>query len=133
MDNRNSGKGTYPITLRSPQAGAPLAAVSSSDVFRVLKKADLLGLAKILDGVSYVDSDYSDPAKTLTPSLPYIGPAPSDRFTISDDGAFTYIGRESLSEVYDAVKAFNYTAGIRQLYLKGIMGFGKSHSGRDGG
>ena len=93
----------------------------------MLKTAGLSDLAKSLDGVSYVDSDYSDPAKTLTLPFPYIDPVPSDRFTISDDGTFTYIGRECFSQVYEAVKAFNYTADIKQIYLKGIMGSGKSH------
>ena len=96
-------------------------------MFRVLKTAGLSELAKRLDGVNYVHSDYSDPAKKLSLPFPYIDSAPSDRFTISDDGAFTYIGRECFSQVYEAVKAFNYTAGIRHIYLKGTMGFGKSH------
>ena len=96
-------------------------------MLRILKTAGLSDLAKSLGGVNYVDSDYSDPAKKLYLPFPCIDSAPSDRFTISDDGAFTYIDRECFSQVYEAAKALNSTAGIRQIYLKGSMGFGKSY------
>ena len=94
----------------------------------MLKTAGLSDLAKSLDGVSYVDSDYSDPAKKSNLLSPYTDPAPGDRFT-----AFTFIGWECFPQVYGAVKAFNYTADIRQIYLKGSIVFGKSHSGLESG
>ncbi len=70
---------------------------------------------------------YSDPNEVFDlpfPSLNHIPP----RFSLLDEGSFSYMGRESFSKVWEAFSIVKDNLLQRQaVYLYGAKGFGKSY------
>ncbi|CAG8699468.1 3244_t:CDS:2, partial [Acaulospora morrowiae] len=80
---------------------------------------------KKLDGNPAV---YSNPQNFLSLPFPYPGSKrPIDRFTISDDGFFTFMGRKKFSDVLDKIIEFKAKTGYMKMFIYGTVGYGKSH------
>ncbi|KAA8898773.1 hypothetical protein FN846DRAFT_909953 [Sphaerosporella brunnea] len=79
-----------------------------------------------LRSVVYPRENYSDPSCILQLPFPYIDSTPTDRFVLQN-GSFTYFGRERFAELDIAIKSLDYRNGGRRIYVRGNMGYGKSH------
>lgn len=69
-------------------------------------------------------ADLSSPAKVSTLPFPQaLVPLPMDRFRISADGTFEYMGREKFQELHDRwEKAFLQESGVLVINVYGTPG-----------
>ncbi|CAG8556996.1 5414_t:CDS:2 [Paraglomus brasilianum] len=80
---------------------------------------------KKLDGHPAV---YSNPQNFLSLPFPYPGSKkPIDRFSINEDGFFTFMGRKEFSNVLDKINEFKANTGYMEMFIYGTVGYGKSH------
>ncbi|RHZ58596.1 hypothetical protein Glove_372g93 [Diversispora epigaea] len=96
------------------------------------KKMKLMATAsKIMEGIMKLSDTcevYSDPKNFLLLPFPYPGlHKPVDRFAISDDGLFTFMGRKEFNNVLSEINTFKLGTGYREMFIYGTVGYGKSH------
>lgn len=73
-------------------------------------------------------TEYSNPGKIMTIPFPYLGPiVPTERFSLTTDKSFHYMGREKFAEALTMINSFEIPNGDKVLYIYGSIGYGKSH------
>jgi hypothetical protein len=85
-------------------------------------------IKKKIMGLSDNSDDYSNPKNKLSLPFPYLGSQkPVERFSLDDNGLFTFIGRRKFKNVLDLINNLRKNYGFTQIFIYGTMGYGKSY------
>ncbi|CAG8643231.1 4952_t:CDS:2 [Ambispora gerdemannii] len=86
---------------------------------------------KIMVNIKKLDGNpavYSNPQNFLSLPFPYPSERrPTDRFTISNDGLFTFMGRKAFSNVLSQINMLKPYTGYMKMFIYGTVGYGKSY------